>query len=236
MLRRDSCALSHLGNGARIYALFVVLIGVTNQIVLADDVEFTFVSLPQHVDLGDITSSGEMGRQLYVEPTDPSRPFAYYRFFPPHDVLPDAYPEPTPPSPRQDSIQLFENTPLSVVIPQLAHFPFRAAIDVSHSITDHQIALHASIHYYGSVTATIYGPHEYLWPLGALDPGEYRLTLNFSQTSEQGETFPSSTSGFIRFTVLPVPEPSSLFFVVAAAAYFALGNSRERLSRVSFRR
>ena len=56
----------------------------------------------------------------------------------------------------------------------------------------------------------IYGPHEYLLPTGALEPGDYRLTLDHLRYSHPNCTFTWHSTGYIQFTVVPVPVPEPL--------------------------
>ncbi|HVT27860.1 MAG TPA: hypothetical protein VHE81_07575, partial [Lacipirellulaceae bacterium] len=92
---------------------------------------------------------------------------------------------------------------------------------VSHMMSGQQIVVNASIDYLDTVTATVYGPHEYLHPLGTLGVGEYHLTLNI--VSNWGNTIPSApftSTGYIDFAVQAVPEPSAL--ILAAISFMLL--------------
>jgi hypothetical protein len=95
-------------------------------------------------------------------------------------------------------------------------------------LSGQQINVDASLHYWGSVTATIYGPHEYLHPIGPLDAGEYRLTLNLATSSVFDSTEPSIATGYIDFVVHPVPEPSAALFI---ATFAAVAAASPRLSK-----
>lgn len=163
---------------------------------------------PRLVDLGDIASDGLGGRQNQVRPLEPDDVGREWKFFPPHLQLPEVFPEPTPATPSQQSILLREGLPLVFVIPQLAHYPFGAKIDVEHQRSGSEITIQASIHHLSYSTATIYGPHEYLLPLGTLDSGEYHITFDLSHTSDYSNQV-TLLSGFMEFTVHPIPEPSS---------------------------
>ena len=133
-----------------------------------------------------------------------------WEFFPPHDILPDIFPDPTPATPSQADIYLTAGTPLILALPQLRHFPFGANVSVSQSIVGHQITVDASIHWLSFSTDTIYGPHEYLQQLGSLAAGEYRLNLNLVRSSDFGSPEPSTTTGYVDFVVHAVPEPTPL--------------------------
>ena len=163
---------------------------------------------PQTFDLGDIASDGSAGRQNHVRPLEPDEVGHAWKFFPPHLQLPEVFPDPTPATPAQQSIFLTEGSPLVLVIPQLAHFPTGANVSVEHQLDGREIIVQASIHYLPFATATIYGPHEYLMLIGLLDPGEYHLTFNLSQTSDYSDQV-TLMSGFMDFVVHPIPEPSS---------------------------
>ncbi len=171
---------------------------------------------PQNVDLGNIASDGSGGRQTQIRPFEADEIGQVWKFFSPHYQLPEYFPDPPPPTPAQDDIFLTAGTPLILVLPQLQHFPNGADVSVSHAINGQQIIVDASIHYLGFSTATIYGPHEYLHPLGALDAGQYRLTLNFAWSSEFGPPDPSITTGHIDFVVHAIPEPSSLALICSS--------------------
>lgn len=209
---------------ANIAALIVHFVAVAN-CSHAEETIYVHGTPPGIVDLGDITSTGQPGRHLYIAPTDPANPYPHYRFFPPHDILPDAFPDPTPDSPAQDAVQLFEDASLTVVIPQLSHFPTGANVRVSHVVSGNEILVQATINYLSYATATIYGPHEYLWPIGTFTVGDYRLTFDFIQTFELEPL--SHTTGFVRFSVLPVPEPSTIPVFVIVGAFLALVCPRE---------
>jgi hypothetical protein len=175
---------------------------------------------PDPVDLGDITSTGCNGRQLLVEPTDPDTSDFPYRFFPFYPL--------TPPSPAQSSLILREGSNLTVAIPYLQHLPTRATINVSHSLHGSEILVDAAIHLRSSATATIFGPHEYLYAIGTLPAGDYKLTLNVASSSDYGGVYPQHLTGYIHFSVLPIPEPST--WLIQFVGILILGSlSRIRL-------
>ena len=183
---------------------------------------------PQNPDLGNIASDGSGGRQIQIRPLKPDDIGHMWKFFPPHYQLPEYFPDPPPPTPAQDDILLTAGTPLLLVLPQLQHFPNGADVFVSHMINGRQITVDASIHYLGYSTDTIYGPHEYLHPLGSLDAGQYRLTLNFAWSSEFGSLDPSTTMGYVDFVVRAIPEPSSLVLIGTSIFLLLPVNCRKR--------
>lgn len=185
----------------------------------------------EHADLGDITSDGTGGRQIQIRPLEAEDIGRMWKFFPPHFQLPEVFPDPTPATPAQQDILLTTGTSLVLVLPQLQHFPSGASVSVSHSISGHEIRVDASIHYLGYDTATIYGPHEYLHPLGMLTAGEYRLTLNLSQSSELSLVYPSTTTGYVDFVVQPIPEPTTFVLFGVCSTILVHGFSR-RLRKV----
>ena len=180
-----------------------------------------------HADLGNIANDGFGGRQILISQVSAGDPLDGYRFFPPHDVLPDQLP-PTPATPAQDAVTLTEHTPLKVAIPQLAHLPWGANVEVSHFRSDQEITINAMIEHLPWGTDTIYGPHEYLYPIGPLPSGDYRLILNLTQTGFSGGF--STSSGFIDFNVARIPEPGAISLVCLAGVAGAVIRS-SRLTR-----
>ncbi len=171
--------------------------------------EITFTP-SQDVNLGNITSDGFGGRQVLVRPLEPDDVGRTWKFFPPHDQLPEYFPDPTPPTPAQDDVWLTEGSPLLLVLPQLQHFPMCTDVAVSHTRNGTDIFVDASLVDLNCSTDTIYGPHEYLYPLGYLDAGQYRLTLNCTRSSIIDPLQQSVTTSYVEFRVHPVPEPSAL--------------------------
>ncbi len=181
------------------------------------------------IDLGNIASDGTGGRQIVMRPTEPEDTGMTWKFFPPHFQLPDVFPDPTPATPAQQSYYLLEHSPLILAIPQLAHFPSGASIGVTYSVDNKDIIVDATLRDLGYVTATIYGPHEYLLPIAGLNSGEYHLTFNLIYSSVYSDQV-TQTSGFIEFAVHPVPEPTFIAYccsgllLVCASGRFASRN------------
>jgi hypothetical protein len=176
-----------------------------------------------HVDLGDITSDGSGNRQILVRPQELGDIGHEWKFFPPHDQLPNYFPEPTPATPAQSTVHLTSDVPLILVLPQLRHKPSLASISVSHLRNDNEITVDADIHWFGGVTRAIYGPHEYLYQLGYLEPGAYRLRLNLDQSDELSSQTRFAT-GYVDFVVHPatVPEPSTMLMVLGGLGTLGL--------------
>lgn len=157
------------------------------------------------IDLGNLASDGTGGRQMVLRPEESSDVGATWKFFPPQLQLPSV-PDPTSATPAQDSYYLVEHSPLTLAIPQLAHFPVVAETDVSYSIQGNEITVNAILHSGSVVTATIYGPHEYLLAIPGLDAGEYRLHFNLTESVMESDQI-TRMSGFFDFSVHSVPEP-----------------------------
>ena len=87
--------------------------------------------VPPDGNLGNIASDGAGGRQIQIRPMKPADVGQQWEFFPPHDILPDIFPDPTPATPSQADIYLTAGTPLILALPQLRHFPFGANVSVS---------------------------------------------------------------------------------------------------------
>ncbi len=166
---------------------------------------------PTFTDHGNITSDGQGGRQLVVEPSGSSGAEDGWRYFQPPDLpFPGSFP--TPATPAQSDIVLTADTPLIVAIPQLGSMPVFALIDIGYTIVGHEITVHASMDFTGLVTDTIYGPQEYLLSIGSLPAGDYRLTFDLDTSFMN--TPSSSDTSYILFSVgslsqAIVPEPSS---------------------------
>ena len=176
------------------------------------------MSQSQHIDLGNIGSDGQSGRQLHVRELHASEIGRDWVFFPPHLQLPNIFPDPTPPSPAQDSLYLTDEMPLVVVIPQLQHKPTLGLVDTRYRLEgNNKIMIGASLHAGAGVTATIYGPHEFLLPIGQLPTGHYQLAFNLTRTNEFSDAV-VTMSGFMDFHVNAVPEPSSLSALFVAQA------------------
>jgi len=192
-------------------------------IVLGDQEWQVNVSEHQYSDLGNVTSGGDSGLDFRVVPGESVRQDRQW--------LPDwkFYPldEPVPNTPAQGAIELFSGESLTVVIPQFAHLPFQAALAHSFHIEGNELFIDATMEHGLAMTATIYGPHEYLLPIGELAEGDYRLNLRLTHVYPW-EQYPQTqtTTQFIEFTVLPgrsavtVPEPSALTLMALASACF----------------
>ncbi len=167
-------------------------------------------SLFENIDLGNIASDGADGRQIQIRPQKADDIGRKWNFFPPHDLLPESFPDPTPATPAHAEIFLRAGTPLVLALPELQHFPQLADVSVSHVLNAHEINVEASILYSDVATDTIYGPHEYLYPLGSLDAGPYRLVLNVARSSDFAPAVFMTTTGYVDFLVHPVPEPGTL--------------------------
>lgn len=180
-------------------------------LVPKSDSEFQFFDYQedQYFDVGDIQSKGIAGRQLHIRELLSEEVGRDWKFFPPHSQLPETYPDPTPPSPAQDSLYLSEGMPLVVVIPQLQHKPFFAMVEVDYNLDGNVLTVDASMHLGLSSTDTIYGPHEYLLSIGELPVGNYRLDLILTRTSDYGPG-EQTTTGFANFDVFSIPEPSMI--------------------------
>jgi hypothetical protein len=162
--------------------------------------------------LGDLTSTGS-GLQLTIEPSNPVEADHTWRFFPPRIVtsFDEALSYVGPSSPAQSSFSLLAGAPLTVVIPQLSHLPSYANVSVSDTIVGNVITVNATMRFGDIVGNTLYGPQEYLLPIGGLDVGDYHLTMNVTTTNADDNfvSYPTFETGFANFTVLPVPEPST---------------------------
>jgi hypothetical protein len=177
--------------------------------------------LQTHYNLGDITSDGSGGRQIQIRPMTAEDIGRQWKFFPPYHYFRE-YGSPLA-TPAQDAIVLTAGTPLTLVLPQLQHFPMFATVSVSHALDGHEIEVDAALETSLISTATIYGPHEYLHPLGALDAGDYRLNLNFTSSLDWEWSIPTTSTGYVEFVV--VPEPSTLVLAIASAKILLLGSS-----------
>jgi hypothetical protein len=187
---------------------------------------------PTQIDLGDISSDGFGGRQILVRPLEIAEIGRSWKFFPPHDQLPEWYPEPTPATPAQSSVYLAADMPLVLVLPQLAHFPNIAGVSVAHLVSGREITVAAAIHSTSGYTATIYGPHEYLYPLGTLEPGEYRLQFDLERSNDFNSST-SFTTGYVHFTVhaAAVPEPATWMMCAGAMGTLVLGRWFSKAAR-----
>ncbi|MEQ8835982.1 MAG: hypothetical protein RID07_04180, partial [Lacipirellulaceae bacterium] len=104
--------------------------------------------------------------------------------------------------------------PLLLTLPQLAHFPTSASVQVEHSTDGNLIKVIASIEYGLSATATIFGPHEYLHSLGSFEPGDYSIELQIQRSDAFNPGGVARTTGYIDFSVVAVPEPASLLIAL----------------------
>ncbi len=173
-------------------------------------------------DLGNISSDGSGGRRAIVRPLGVDENGGGYEFFSTYLVDEDRFAE-LPDSPPQSSIILTELDSLALTLPQLSHFPQGAEVSVEHSISGSDIEVNASIQFLGWSTAWLAPPHEYVHDLGRLAAGDYRLTLNLERSDWIHPDDPSVTRGFIEFSVVAVPEPStSLLNLVAAGLAISL--------------
>lgn len=204
--------------------LLITSVGSAQLIPLAAD---------QHLELGDIGSDGNSGRQLHVREQLANEIHWNWVFFPPHSQLPDTFPDPTPPSPSQGDISLTDMMSLVVVIPQLQHKPIQGLVDAEYQRSGNIITIDASLHTGSSITATIYGPHEYLLPIGQLPAGDYRLHLNLARTTDFSDAV-VTTTGFMDFHVSGVPEPGgSPLLLVAATMASWLRPKKKRTGLIS---
>jgi hypothetical protein len=160
---------------------------------------FPFCLQPSEYDLGDITSQGMTGLALRVEPSGQFLHDQHWKHY-------DPFGEP-PIAPAQGSIVLPAGEPLTAIIPHLAHLPTAAWIQTSIHHEGNDLFVEASRRMFSVQTATYYGPHEYLLPIGALPIGDYKLHYRQVDTDDwsDGEF---TREGIIRFTV--VPEPGTL--------------------------
>lgn len=168
-------------------------------------------------DVGNLASDGSGGRQPIVRPLEPGEQGDEYIFFNTFLAGEDRYAEP-PATPSQEDIKLLAGRPLALALPQLSHFPNGAAVSVEQFIDGNQIQVDARIHYLGYSTAWLAPPHEYVHNLGTFTPGNHRVTLNVLSSDWLNPDSPSTIRGFIDFTVVAVPEPSTWLIAVLAAA------------------
>lgn len=166
-------------------------------------------------DLGNITSDGSGGRRALVRPLADGETPDRYTFF--GEFLPElgSYSEP-PATVAQDDVPLTAGEQLVLTLPQLSHFPAHAVVSVVHEAMGSDILVDTSLHFSGSITAWLAPPHEYVHDLGVFEPGDYRLTLNLQTSSALIPGEPSVTTGYIEFTVQPVPEPTTGLIAVVA--------------------
>ena len=173
-------------------------------------------------DLGNISSDGSGGRRAIVRPLGVDENGGGYEFFSTFLVDEDRFAE-LPDSPPQSSIVLTELDSLALTLPQLSHFPLGAATSVEHSISGSDIEVNASIQFLGWSTNWLAPPHEYVHDFGRFAAGDYRLTLNLERSDWIHPDDHSVTRGFIEFSVVAVPEPStSLLSIVAAGLTISL--------------
>jgi hypothetical protein len=169
---------------------------------------------PQGPTYCNIASDGSGGRQALVRPLLAEDVGQLYASFS----------DPPPATPAQDDIHLVAGMPLIVALPQLQHLPSGANVSVAHTLIGEMINLNASIHFLDFITATYYGPHEYLHPLGSLDPGNYRLNLDLSLTANTGIVGPPRVLGYIDFIVHPVPEPPAVALICVTVLIALVSN------------
>lgn len=203
-------------------------------IVLGDQEWQVDVSGHQYFDLGNVTNSGDRGLAFRVEPSESVRQDRQW--------LPEwnfyTWDEPVPNSPAQGAIELVSGESLTAVIPQFAHLPFQAVLDHSFHIEGNELFIDATMEHGMAVTATIYGPHEYLLPIGELAAGDYRLNLRLTHVYSW-EQYPQTqtTTRFIEFTVLPghsdvvVPEPPALAMLAIAGTCLTVLSRLRRVCR-----
>lgn len=181
-------------------SISVVLLWIVPQVVTAHPLTLPDFDLSNMGNIGSDGQHGHWGRQLHVRELLDSETGRDWAFFP--------FDQPAPPSPAQDSIYITDEMPLVVVIPQLAHRPFGVGIDVDYYLDGNTINIDASRHSFGYVLGSMWGPHEFLLPIGELPAGQYRLNLNLTE-SREGSDAVWTRSGFMEFQVHAVPEPST---------------------------
>ncbi|MEM8864291.1 MAG: hypothetical protein AAGF31_01950 [Planctomycetota bacterium] len=154
-------------------------------------------------DLGDIASDGSGGLQTVVRPLGPGEGggFTFYQ-----QEDPFADPPTTPP---QAQFSLFVGEPLVLTLPQLSHAPHAATVSVSQSIVGNEIEIDAQIDFLGGSTDWLPPPNEYIHLLGAFPAGDYHVNVKITRSGWPHPLEPSVARGFIGFSVLAVPEPTT---------------------------
>lgn len=83
-----------------------------------------------------------------------------------------------PPPPSQSDILLTPHDPLTVLVPLFAHLPATGYFGTNWSQEGNTIRINAYF-LMGGMTETLYGPHEYICPIGQLAAGTYRIEVNY---------------------------------------------------------
>jgi hypothetical protein len=123
-----------------------------------------------HVDEFSVPVVYGQGRQLSIRPVEiPWNEPSGWRFFP--------WNEPAPATPDQSTIFLTESDSLMVAVPMFAYQPSIANFDAIYTRKGNQLQLDGFILEGGAVTATMYGPIEYLESIGTLPAGHYTLNV-----------------------------------------------------------
>lgn len=166
-------------------------------------------------ELGEITSDGNGGRQSLVRALEPDDRPGSHKFFT------DYLTQDPPSTVAQDQVFLSAGQPLVLTLPQLAATSFWSEKSVSHVVTGTQIKVEARQHNLGYSTDVYFPPNELIYGIGSFPSGDYRLTVDFVTTHALIPGEPAVTTGFIDFTVQPVPEPTT--GVLAAIAVCLAG-------------
>lgn len=142
--------------------------------------------------------------------------------------------EDPPPTPDQGDVLLTENDLLTIAVPMFAEPGMLGDFGVRFTRRGNELLLEGFRVWSGGITGTLYGPSEYLEPIGSLPGGEYTLTVRkFSVVDFAGtvdfEAFRADPEGYalsqdkalsvaeqtLEFTV--VPEPVGVFGLSAMA-------------------
>jgi hypothetical protein len=163
------------------------------------------------------------GRQLSVgtDEIPGNEPWGWH-FFP--------WNEPTPATPDQNNIILTESDPLVIAVPMFAFQPWVANFSSTYSRDGNQLQLDGFSIHGDAMTATMYGPIEYLESIGTLEVGHYTLKVRGFSTWDSAaatldvDTFKSDPEGYayshntnltiinqtLDFTVVPEPGTANL--------------------------
>ncbi len=124
----------------------------------------------------DLVVEAGAGRTTHVRPSRPEElgpnP-SQWCFYPPFEAA--------PPSPAQDALTLTPQDPLTIVVPMFAHGSSLGDFATRLHREGNRLILNAYFVWSGGTSGTFYGSHEYLLPIGPLEPGDYTLEINYLQ-------------------------------------------------------